>query len=61
MSPDQLSLAAAEQARTVVLQMMAERGRGVVMVGAARLDLALEHLLKVVMAVRRRLERLPPM
>lgn len=61
MSPDQLSLAAAEQARTVVLQMMAERGRGVVLVGAARLDLALEHLLKVVMAVRRRLERLPPM
>lgn len=50
MSPDPLTLAAAEQARTVVLQMMAERGRGVVLVGAARLDLALEHLLKAVMA-----------
>jgi hypothetical protein len=50
MSPDPLTVAAAEQARTVVLQMMAERGRGVVLVGAARLDLALEHLLKAVMA-----------
>lgn len=50
MSPDQLTVAAAEQAKTVMLQMMAERGRGVVLVGAARLDLALEHLLKAVMA-----------
>lgn len=50
MPPDPLTVAAAEQARTVVLQMMAERGRGVVLVGAARLDLALEHLLKAVMA-----------
>lgn len=50
MSPDPLTVAAAEQARAVVLQMMAERGRGVVLVGAARLDLALEHLLKAVMA-----------
>lgn len=50
MPPDQTTLSAAEQARTVVLQMMAERGRGVVLVGAARLDLALEHLLKAVMA-----------
>jgi len=41
MAPDPLTVAAAEQARTVVLQMMAERGRGVVLVGAARLDLAL--------------------
>ncbi|MFN9631232.1 MAG: hypothetical protein ACK59A_13530 [Cyanobacteriota bacterium] len=30
--------------------MMAEPGRGLVRVGAARLDLALEHLLKAVMA-----------
>ncbi|QPN64627.1 DUF4145 domain-containing protein [Synechococcus sp. CBW1004] len=50
MTPDPLTIAAAEQARTVVLQMMAERGRGVVLVGAARLDLAVEHLLKAVMA-----------
>lgn len=50
MPPDPLTIAAAEQAKTVVLQMMAERGRGVVLVAAARLDLALEHLLKAVMA-----------
>ena len=50
MSPDPLTVAAAEQARNVALQMMAERGRGLVLVGAARLDLALEHLLKAVMA-----------
>lgn len=50
MPPDPVTLSAAEQARTVVLQMMAERGRGVVLVGAARLDLALEHLLQAVMA-----------
>ena len=50
MTPDPLTLAAAEQARSVAVQMMAERGRGLVLVGAARLDLALEHLLKAVMA-----------
>jgi hypothetical protein len=50
MNPDPLALAAAEQARNVALQMMAERGRGLVLVGAARIDLALEHLLKAVMA-----------
>ncbi|MCX5968870.1 MAG: hypothetical protein NTV57_14770 [Cyanobacteria bacterium] len=50
MNPDPLTLAAAEQARNVALQMMAERGLGLVLVGAARLDLALEHLLKAVMA-----------
>ncbi|MEB3185700.1 MAG: hypothetical protein VKM97_07430 [Cyanobacteriota bacterium] len=50
MPPDPTTLSAAEQARAVVLQMMAERGRGVVLVGAARIDLALEHLLKAVMA-----------
>ena len=32
MSPDPLTLAAAEQARNVALQMMAERGRGEVLV-----------------------------
>lgn len=50
MPPDPATASATEQARTVVLQMMAERGRGVVLVGAARLDLALEHLLLAVMA-----------
>ena len=50
MTPDPLTLAAAEQARSVAVQMMTERGRGLVLVGAARLDLALEHLLKAVMA-----------
>lgn len=49
MSPDPLTLAAAEHARNVAVQMMTERGRGLVLVGAARLDLALEHLLKAVM------------
>jgi lipoate-protein ligase A len=39
-----------DQGRKVAVQMMAERGRGLVLVGAARLDLALEHLLKAVMA-----------
>lgn len=50
MPPDPLTLTAAEQARNVALQMMTERGRGLVLVGAARLDLALEHVLKAVMA-----------
>ncbi|ABB57097.1 DUF4145 domain-containing protein [Synechococcus elongatus] len=40
----------ATAAQALVLQMMAERGRGVVLVGAARLDLALERLLQSVMA-----------
>ncbi|AZB73266.1 DUF4145 domain-containing protein [Synechococcus elongatus] len=44
---DSSQIAAAAQA--LVLQMMAERGRGVVLVGAARLDLALERLLQSVM------------
>jgi hypothetical protein len=50
MSLDPRTLAAAEQARNVAMQMMSERGRGLVLVGAARLDLALEHLLKAVLA-----------
>ncbi|MCP9793436.1 hypothetical protein KBZ20_16865 [Vulcanococcus limneticus Candia 3F8] len=50
MPPDALTLTAAKQAQAVVIQMMAERGRGVVLVGAARLDFALENLLKAVMA-----------
>lgn len=45
-SPD---VAAAEAARTIALQMLEERGRGAVLVGVARVDAALEHLLQAVM------------
>ena len=45
-SPD---LAAAQAARTIALQMLEERGRGAVLVGVARVDAALEHLLQAVM------------
>jgi hypothetical protein len=41
MPPDPLTLAAAEQARNVALQMMAERGLGLMLVDATRIDLAL--------------------
>jgi hypothetical protein len=50
MPSDPDNLAIAEQAQGVVLQTMAERGQGLLMVGAARLDFATEHLLKAVMA-----------
>jgi len=43
-------LAAAQAARTIALQMLEERGRGAVLVGVARVDAALEHLLEAVMA-----------
>jgi hypothetical protein len=46
-SPD---LAAAQAARTIALQMLEERGRGAVLVGVARVDAALEHLLQELMA-----------
>ena len=39
----------AAQAKTVALQMLDERGRGAVLVGVARVDAALEHLLLAVM------------
>ena len=45
-SPD---VAAAEAARTIALQMLEERSRGAVLVGVARVDAALEHLLQAVM------------
>ena len=45
-SPD---LAAAQAARTIALQMLEERGRSAVLVGVARVDAALEHLLQAVM------------
>jgi hypothetical protein len=43
-------LVAAQAARTIALQMLEERGRGAVLVGVARVDAALEHLLRAVMA-----------
>ena len=51
-SPEQISspeLVAAQAARTIALQMLEERGRGAVLVGVARVDAALEHLLQAVM------------
>jgi len=46
-SPEAIAAAAA---RTISLQMLEERGRGAVLVGVARVDAALEHLLQAVMA-----------
>jgi hypothetical protein len=43
-------LRVAESARTIALQMLSERGRGAVLVGAARVDAALEVLLKASLA-----------
>ncbi|MCP9831879.1 hypothetical protein KBZ14_06100 [Synechococcus sp. HJ21-Hayes] len=40
---------ASQAARTIALQMLEERGRGAVLVGVARVDAALEHLLQAVM------------
>lgn len=50
MPPSAPDIAAASAARTIALQMMEERGRGAVLVGVARVDTALEHLLQAVMA-----------
>jgi len=41
--------AAVAAARTIALQMLEERGRGAVLVGVARVDTALEHLLQALM------------
>lgn len=41
---------AAEETSRIVVQLMKEQGRGAVLLGAARLDVALEKLLKSVMA-----------
>jgi hypothetical protein len=41
---------ASQAAGTIALQMLEERGRGAVLVGVARVDAALEHLLQAVMA-----------
>ena len=43
------TLAVATQAKVIALQMLDERGRGAVLVGVARVDAALEHLLQAVM------------
>ena len=40
----------ASAARTIALGMLQERGRGAVLVGVARVDAALEHLLQALMA-----------
>lgn len=47
---DALAEAAADAAQKIVIQMMAEKGRGAILVGAARIDTALESLLKSVMS-----------
>lgn len=41
---------ASQAAGAIALQMLEERGRGAVLVGVARVDAALEHLLQAVMA-----------
>lgn len=48
--PTPEALRVAETARTIALQMMSERGRGAVLVGGARVDAALEALLKSALA-----------
>jgi hypothetical protein len=48
--PTPEALRVAESARTIALQMMSERGRGAVLVGGARVDAALEALLKAALA-----------
>ena len=45
-----VSEAAAEEARSVALGMLRERGRGAVLVGVARVDAALEALLTSALA-----------
>ena len=48
--PTPEALRVTESARTIALQMLSERGRGAVLVGAARVDAALEVLLKASLA-----------
>lgn len=47
---DKLAQLAANEAEKIATQMMAECGRGAILVGAARIESALENLLKSVMA-----------
>ena len=44
--PPSSDFVAAQAAKTIALQMLEERGRGAVLVGVARVDAALEHLLQ---------------
>ena len=44
------TVAVAQAAQQIALQMLEERGRGAVLVGVARVDAALQHLLQAVMA-----------
>ncbi len=46
---DSFDLAVASAAQKIAIQMIAEKGRGAILVGAARVDTALEFLLKSVM------------
>ena len=48
--PTPEALRVAESARSIALQMLGERGRGAVLVGVARVDAALEVLLKAALA-----------
>jgi hypothetical protein len=48
--PTPEALRVAESARSIALQMLEERGRGAVLVGVARVDAALEVLLKAALA-----------
>jgi hypothetical protein len=48
--PTPEALRVAESAQRIALQMLEERGRGAVLVGVARVDAALEHLLQALMA-----------
>lgn len=49
MATDSSTVAVAQAAQQIALQMLEERGRGAVLVGVARVDAALEHLLQAVM------------
>ena len=49
MAADPSTVAVAKAAQQIALQMLEERGRGAVLVGVARVDTALEHLLLAVM------------
>ena len=49
MATNPSTIAVAKAAQQIALQMLEERGRGAVLVGVARVDAALEHLLQAVM------------
>ena len=50
MAIDSSTIAVAQAAQQIALQMLEERGRGAVLVGVARVDAALEHVLQTLMA-----------